>query len=508
MTTSSDLRATARAVAARVSHTDIEPPRDRRRDVPRPAGPRGVRFKLRFARPRTALAAFTQVERDYPDMAHFRLPGEHCYVLTDPALIVEVFSRGREVMKGRALRGAKAVVGDGLLTSEGEPHLRRRRLAQPAFHRDRIAGYSRDMVAVTEECEASWMDGASVDISTVMSELTFLIVGRTLFGTDLRGDAHEFGQSLEAVMQGLGGRMLLSPRLISIDVRLPTPGRRRNLRNLAVLDATIQRMIDEHRAAGDTGDVLSMLIAASEDGEGMSDEQLRDEAMTMVLAGHETTSVTLSWTWMLLAWNPEWAAWLHVELDTVLAGRTPTMDDLPNLPRTRAVLMETMRLYPAAWVQGRRLLVDMEVGGYTLPAGAMVFASPFALHRSPRWWTDPLEYRPDRWINAGGAFDEAGPGIPKGVWFEFGWGNRKCIGEAFAWTEASLVIATLAQRWAPEAVRGPNDVTPAAGITLQASDGMPMVLRRRMGTSPTAGPVSVRQTVSQAPAQSARPRRR
>ena len=280
-------------------------------------------------------------------------------------------------------------------------------------------------------------------------------------------------------MHGMGGRMLLSPRLIAIDVRIPTPGRRRNLRNLAVLDATIQRMIEEHRAAGDTGDVLSMLIAAQEDGEGMTDEQLRDEAMTMVLAGHETTSVTLSWTWMLLAWHPEWATWLHEELDTVLGGRAPAMDDLPNLPRTRAVLMESMRLYPAAWAQGRRLLVDMQVGGFTIPAGAMVFASPFTLHRSARWWTDPLRYLPDRWINDDGVFDERTPGIPKGVWFEFGWGNRKCIGEAFAWTEASLVLATLAQAWAPEAVRGPDEVLPAAGITLQAPGGMPMVLRRR-----------------------------
>jgi cytochrome P450 len=479
VTPSPDLKVTARAIATRVAHSDIEPPKDRRRDVTRPPGPRGLGFKLRFARPRTALAAFTEVAHDYPEMAYFRLPGEHCYVLNDPALIVEVFSRGREVMKGRALRGAKAVVGDGLLTSEGEPHLRRRRLAQPAFHRDRIAGYSREMVAVTEECEAAWVAGAFVDMSTEMSTLTFLIVGRTLFGTDLRGDAREFGQSLEAVMQGIGGRMLLSPRLIAIDVRIPTPGRRRNLRNLAVLDATIQRMIDEHRAVGDTGDVLSMLIAASDDGEGMSDEQLRDEAMTMVLAGHETTSVTLSWTWMLLAWNPQWATWLHEELDSVLGGRTPQMDDLQNLPRTRAVLMETMRLYPAAWAQGRRLLVDMDLGGYTLPAGAMVLASPFTLHRSARWWTDPLAYRPDRWINTDGAFDERVPDIPKGVWFEFGWGNRKCIGEAFAWAEASLVIATLAQRWAPEAVRGPGDVVPAAGITLQTPDGMPMVLRQR-----------------------------
>lgn len=479
MTATPDLAATARAIAARVAHSDIDPPRDRRRDVARPPGPRGLRFRLRFARPRTALAAFVEVERDYPHLAYFRLPGERCYVLTDPALIVQVFSRGREVMKGRALRGAKAVVGDGLLTSDGEPHLQRRRLAQPAFHRERIAGYSRDMVKVTHECEAQWVDGAVVDMSKVMSELTFLIVGRTLFGTDLRGDAREFGQSLEAVMQGMGSRMLMSPRLIAIDVRIPTPGRRRNLRNMAVLDSTIQRMIDDHRAAGDTGDVLSMLIAAQDGGHGLTDEQLRDEAMTMVLAGHETTSVTLAWTWMLLAWNPEWATWLHEELDSVLAGREPAMDDLPDLPRTRAILMEAMRLYPAAWAQGRRLLVDMDVGGYTLPAGAMVFASPFALHRSPRWWPDPLEYRPDRWINGDGAFDENAPGIPKGVWFEFGWGNRKCIGEAFAWTEASLVMATLAQRWEPEAVRGPGKVVPAAGITLQAPDGMPMVLRRR-----------------------------
>jgi len=416
-----------------------------------------------------------ELERTYPVMAHMRLMGEHAYALTDPAAIVEVFlDHGRQTMKGRGLQGAKAVLGNGLLTSEGEVHLRNRRLVQPAFHRDRIAGYAAEMVALTEAHEQAWTDGRVLDMQADMAALTLAIVGRTLFGADLRGDAREVGDALEALLSGMGTRLLLGPQVL----RLPTPARRRALEASARMDTMVQRIIDDHRAVGDSGDMLSMLLGAQEEGVGFDDAQVRDEAMTLVMAGHETTAMTLTWTWMLLSEHPERAAWLHEELDHVLGGRTPTIADMALLPRTRAVVAEAIRLYPPAWVQGRRLLADVEVAGWTIPAGALTLASQFALHRSPRWWESSLAFRPQRWITADGNFSEEAPGQPRGAWFPFGWGNRRCIGEQFAWTEATLVLASLAQRWVPRLVPG-ADIAPMPAVTLRTRAGMPMTLHRR-----------------------------
>jgi len=470
-----DIKAAARLAQERVAHTDVPIPADRRRDIARPPGPSALRALRGMATSGAAPEFMAEIERTYPVMAHMRLIGEHAYVLTDPEVIVEVFiDHGRQTMKGRGLQGAKAVLGNGLLTSEGDVHLRNRRLVQPAFHRDRIAGYAADMVALTEAHEGTWAEGRTVDMQTDMSALTLAIVGRTLFGADLRGDAREVGDALEALLSGMGTRLLLGPQAL----RIPTPARRRALEASARMDIMVQRIIDEHRVVGDNGDMLSMLLAAQEEGVALDDAQVRDEAMTLVMAGHETTAMTLTWTWMLLSQHPERAAWLHEELDTVLAGRTPTMADMAMLPRARAVVAEAIRLYPPAWVQGRRMLADVEVGGWTIPAGALTLASQFAMHRSPRWWESSLAFRPQRWIDADGAFSEDAPGQPRGAWFPFGWGNRRCIGEQFAWTEATLVLAALAQRWAPQLVPG-ADIQPMPAVTLRTKDGMPMVLRRR-----------------------------
>ena len=470
-----DLRETARLAQARIAHSDVPIPKDRRRDVARPPGPSGAQVLRRFIAGNQAPWFMVEIERDYPTLAHMRLLGEHTYVLTSPEAIVDVFiGHGRETMKGRGLQGTKAVLGNGLLTSEGDVHLRNRRLVQPAFHRDRIAGYSRDMVDLTLAHEASWADGQRVDMQVDMSALTLTIVGRTLFGSDLAGDAQEIGEALAGLLEGMGRYLVLGPQVL----RIPTPSRKRALTSFARIDQIVDRIIDEHRALGDTGDMLSMLIAAEEDGSGFTDDQVRDEAMTLILAGHETTAMTLTWTWMLLAQHPAMAEWLHEELDTVLNGRAPTVDDMGALPRTRAVVAEAIRLYPPAWIQGRRMLTDVEVGGWTIPAGAITLISQFAMHRSPRWWDSSLSFLPERWLDDTGAFSEDAPGQPRGAWFPFGWGNRKCIGEQFAWTEATLVLATLAQRWRPELVPG-SDITVMPAVTLRSGNGMPMVLRRR-----------------------------
>ena len=470
-----DLKEAARLAAARVAHSDVVAPRDRRRDIPRPPGPRGTELIRRFVARKDVPGLFVEIERTYPRIAHLRIVGEHSYVLTDPSDIVDVFiGHGRETMKGRGLQGTKALLGNGLLTSEGEVHLRNRRLVQPAFHRDRISAYSRDMVDSAVRHGDSWRPGETVDMQVVMGALTLEIVGRTLFGADLSGDAADVGEALHDVLHGLGTRLILGPGML----RVPSPGRRRALVASARLDAIVQRLIDEHRAAGDTGDMLSMLIAAQEDGVGMDDAQVRDEAMTLVLAGHETTAMTLTWTWLLLSRNPGQAAWLHEELDAVLGGRPPAIEDLARLPRTRAVIAESLRLYPPAWIQGRRLLAETSIGEWLLPAGAIVLISQYAMHRSPRWWDSALAFRPQRWLDADGAFGEDNPGQPRGAWFPFGWGNRRCIGESFAWTEAVLVLATLAQRWQPRLLPG-HEVVPEAAVTLRTRDGLPMELIAR-----------------------------
>jgi cytochrome P450 len=471
-----DIRSAAAAAADRVERAVVpDQPRDRRRDLPRPNGPRGPRVLRDFVGGGNPTDFFVDVARRWPDLAHLRIGSEHVYVLNEPSFIVDaMLTQGRQTMKGRGLQAATALLGAGLLTSEGDLHLRQRRLVQPAFHRDRIARYADTMTRLAAEHERTWVDGREVDLVTDMSALTLAVVGETLFGSDLSGDAAEVGAALTEVLDGFGSRLFLGRLLM----RLPTPARSRALLATGRLDNLVQRIIDEHRAAGDTGDMLSMLIAAQEDGVGMDDAQLRDEAMTLVLAGHETTAMALSWSWLLLAHNPGPAQWLRAELDAVLAGRPATFADLAALPRTRAVVAESMRLYPPAWIMGRRALADLDVGGWTIPAGALVLASQYAMHRDPRFWDSALTFRPQRWLGADGAFDEAAPGQPRGAWFPFGWGNRRCIGDAFAWTEASLVLATLAQGWDPRPLPG-HPVRPRPAVTLRPGGGLPAVLRRR-----------------------------
>ena len=472
-----DYRDQIRAAEARIERaTPANIPRDRRRDVRRPPGPsQAVALPRLLNRGSATARFFLDLERDYQPLAHTRLAGQHLYILNDPEAIVDVLlTHSRSTMKGRGLQAAKALLGNGLLTSEGDDHMRQRRLVQPAFHRERIAGYSLDMVRRAAQHSSSWREGQQVEIVQDMSALTLAIVGDTLFRVDLAGEAAEVGEALSGVLEGAGGRLLLGPAAM----RVPTPGRRRALESSARLEAVVARLIDEHRHSGDTGDILSMLVAAQDDGTGMSDEQVRDEVMTLMLAGHETTAMTLSWTWLLLAGNPTVAAWWREELDALFADRDPAMTDIATMPRTQAIVAESMRLFPPAGVMGRRLLADLEVGGYTLPSGAIVLASMLSMHRSERWWGNPHQFVPARWMRADGSFDEAAPGQPKGAWFGFGFGNRRCIGEQFAWSEAMLVMATLGRAWTLERTsESPVGLRP--NITLRPTGDTRMVLRRR-----------------------------
>jgi len=412
--------------------------------LPEPPGPRrGFPLAALAAFRRDPIAFIERVHREHGDVSRWRFGRRRVYLLAHPELVRDVLvTRHRNFIKSKALQRARVVLGHGLLTSEGEHHLRQRRLAQPAFHRERIAALGDQMVAFAAETADGWRAGVEMELTREMNRLTLAIAGKTLFGADVQAEADEIGRALTHALEAF--KRLTNPLGPILD-RLPLPTTLRVRRASERLDATIYRMIAARRAsAEDRGDLLSMLLAARDeegDGGGMTDLQLRDEALTLFLAGHETTANALSWTWHLLARHPDAERALHAELDAALAGRAPVADDLPRLPCTRAVLAESMRLYPPAWTIGREPLEDFDAGGYRIRAGSVILVSPWLMHRDPRWWPDAERFDPDRWT------PEREAEQPRFAYFPFGGGPRKCIGEGFAWTEGILVLATLAQRW-------------------------------------------------------------
>jgi cytochrome P450 len=440
----------------------------------RPPGPRLGPLELaRMLRRRRITELLERASRQAPELAHFRMGFEHAYLVSTPELVRELFGPlGRVTAKGRGLEQARLLLGDGLLTSEGELHRRQRRLVQPAFHASRTAAYADVMraEAAALPARAGWTDGAVRDVAVDMADLTLRIVGRTLFATDLAADSPAVAGALAELLGRFQRVMLPGGPLLN---RLPLPSTRRVQAAIAELDGVVRRLIAEHRADARQDSLLGELLAArDESGRPMPDDQLRDEVLTLMLAGHETTANALAWSWLLLDRNPAAAARLHAEVDAA-----PAVPQVADLPWTRAVVAETMRLYPPAWVLGRRLLADARIAGWTVPARSIVMASQWVSHRDPRWWPEPTAYRPERWI-AGGVFDETAPGQPRGAYFPFGMGRRVCVGESFAWTEAVLVLAALARDWAPALVPGhPVDVLPA--VTLRPRYGLRMTLRRR-----------------------------
>ena len=408
-----------------------------------PPGPR-ARFPgdtmLQFARRR--LPFLVESARKYGDIVLFRVGNERIYLFNHPDLIRDVLvTNQKNFTKSRALVRAKKVLGEGLLTSEGDFHLRQRRLAQPAFHRDRISGYARSMVEYAERARARWGPGESLDIHDEMMRLTLAIVARTLFSADVEREAGEIGEALTTAFAAFNIGILPFSELLE---KLPLPYIRRFEAARTRLDETIYRIIDERRSTGeDTGDLLSMLLLAQDtegDGGRMTDTQVRDEAMTIFLAGHETTANALSWTWYLLSQSPEAEARFHREVDA-LGGRLPEPADMPRLSYTRMVLAESMRLYPPAWAVGRRAINEFDAGDYRIPARSMVVMSQYITHRDSRFYPDPERFDPDRWL------PELASTRPKFSYFPFGGGTRICIGEQFAWMEGVLILATIAQKW-------------------------------------------------------------
>jgi cytochrome P450 len=394
---------------------------------------------------RDPLNYLTRLAREHGDIVYFNVGAQRAYLLNHPDLVRDVLVNHQDHFhKGRALQRSKRLLGEGLLTSEGEHHRRQRRLAQPAFHKKRIESYGDVMVAYAARQTARWRDGANVDIAREMMKLTLAIVGKTLFNADVEEDADDIAGALTEIMELFN--MLLLPYSEYLE-KLPLPQTRRFERARAKLDSIIYRIVEERRRdPSDAGDLLSMLLdARDEEGDrtGMTDQQIRDEVMTLILAGHETTANALSWTWYLLAQHPEVERQLHAELDGVLARgtRLPTVEDLPRLRYTEMIVSESMRLYPPAWVVGRLAIKDYEARGYVVPAGSLVLVSQYVMHRDARFFTDPERFDPARWT------PEAKESRPTYSYFPFGGGARRCVGEGFAWMEGVLLVAAIASRW-------------------------------------------------------------
>lgn len=443
-----------------------------------PPGPR-ARFPAQqvIAFRRNPLAYLEQLAT-FGDITSFPgLGGRSVYVISHPDLVKEVLvTRAEDFRKGRALRHANSLLGNGLLTSEGTEHRRQRRIMQPSLHPSRLAMYGDAIVRLAQRVGERWSDGTAIDVHDEMMHLTLAIVAGTLLGTEVQSDVRRIGQDVEMAI-GMFDRSLL-PWGNLLD-KLPLPSNYRFRAARARLFGTIDQIIAErHARRHASADLLSVLLDARDEGEegqsgdgtGLSDELVRDQAITIFLAGHETTANALTFAWYCLSQHPQVAEQMRAELAAVLGDRPPTAEDLPKLAYTRAVLAETMRLYPPAWTLGREAKVELNLASYTIPAECLVLSSQWLMHRDARWWPDPLRFDPQRWLG------ERAPSRPKYAYFPFGGGARACIGEAFAWMEAMLVLATLGRRWRLELEPGYR-LKLHATITLRPRGGMGMVVK-------------------------------
>ena len=420
------------------------------------------------------LGGFERYVRQYGDVVPLRLGPRRSLLVNDPALIEQLLvSRARSFRKSPALRNSRRLLGDGLLTSEGDTWRRQRLLVQPAFHRQRLAAYGRVMAEYADDLASGWRDGEHRDLYADMMRLTLRIVGKTLFDMDLEREAEEIDAAITVAVGRFRTRM--NGLQLFIPDTIPVPGNLSFLRAARRLDRLVYGMIDQRRrSGGDRGDLLSMLLQARdpETGRGMGDRQVRDEAMTLLIAGHETTAIALSWTWYLLAQNPRVEATLLDELERVLGGRTPAVEDLPSLRYAERVVTESLRLYPPAWSIAREATEDCELGGYRVPRDTIVVVSPWVMQRDARYFERPEVFDPDRWA------DGLRERIPRFAYFPFGSGPRICIGNTFATMETTLVLATIAGRYHLALEPGAK-VRPWPSVTLRPDPGMPVIVQRR-----------------------------
>lgn len=440
------------------------------------AGPKGLPISgnvLAFRR--DTLKFIHDAAKEYGDVVHFRFgPKRHVYMLNNPDMIKEVLvTKQANFRKAKGLQVARAVVGDGILTSEGKKHIRQRRLMQPAFHRDRIAGYGDAMVRQGVELMEDWKDGEVRDIHQDMMKVTLAIITETMFGKTIKEGADKIGHAIDVGLKYVSTK---ATSFIDIPLSVPTRSNREFVESSEVLDKTIYGLIEERRKSTDSHtDLLAMLLAArdEDDGQGMTDEQVRDEVMTIFVAGHETTANTMSWIFYLLATHPEVEQKLHDELKSVLGGRLPTVADIPNLTYVNLIISETLRLYPAAWTINREVAEPVEIGGHTYEPGDTLMMSQYVMHRQEKYFEDPDEFRPERF--AGDLLKR----IPAYAYFPFGGGPRVCIGNNFALMEAALLLATIAQRYRLRLAEPDQKVELEPVVTLRPKNGLPMRLEKR-----------------------------
>jgi cytochrome P450 len=446
--------------------------------------PPGLRMNLpfylfhKFFKPGNPILLFEHLRR-YGRAAHYRILFRDVVLLNDPADIREVLiDKAAWFGKDRTQKRMKILLGEGLITSDGEAHRRGRRIAAPAFHRQRIQRHATQIVELAEGVSRAWQPGQTIDIAEEMMHLALKITARTLFDTAVTAEIQIINEQVNIIMD-LYNYLVAMPRA-ELLLDSPLPAMRRFRRAKTRLDEVVNGMIEKRRSeisskAGpqERSDLLSMLLAARDEqtvddrGEanGLSADEARDQVLTLFLAGYETVANLLAWTWFLLGQNPLAEERLHEELESVLAGRAPTLEDMPRLEYTAMVLAESMRLYPPAWAMGREVLEDVSIGPYRMPKGAMVFFSQYIVQRDPRWFPHPERFTPERFTA------EAKAARPRFAYFPFGGGGRQCIGESFAWMEATLALATIAQRWRLALVPGQN-IEPQPKITLRPLNGI------------------------------------
>ncbi len=445
----------------------------------RPPGPRGLPFVgTSYMARRDPMTTLTRWAQEFGDIVHYHFFGLPIYLLVNPQHIEQVLvGKTGNLGKGTFARMNSELFGNGLLTSDGDFWRRQRKLSSPAFHRESIVRYAEITVEEAVRMSEKWRNGDTHNIHDDMMHVTLLVVLRSLFGGELGERTRVIEQALDVIMRGSSGIHVVTGYL-----RIPTPTRSRYLRAVRQLDAVVFELISRGRerlkedGSGAVKDLLTLLLLArDEDGGMMTDQQLRDEVITLLLAGHETTALTLSWTWYLLAQHPAVEKRLHEELDNVLGGRLPAAKDLANLTYADKVIREALRLYPPAWRIGRTSGEALELGDYVLPAGANILMSQWVTHRDKRWFPNPEQFNPDRW----GA--EAMAKLPRLAYFPFGGGPRVCIGAGFAMMEATLLLAVIAQRFRMRLVPGQR-IEPLPSLTLRPKDGIRVELEERATT--------------------------
>jgi cytochrome P450 len=441
----------------------------------RPPGPRGLPLigeARSFAR--DPLAFLTGVADRYGDIANFRLGGIDVFFVRHPDYVREVLITQRAKFTISPIRARlDMVLGHGLFTSQGELHARQRRLMQPVFRKSRIEAYAGHMSELSRRSRGQWRANTEIDLTDEVMKLTMLITARSLFNHDIEDDAVAVSRNLAVLLEVF---TRLSSPFLRLSLKLPFPSTLRFNKAVRDLDAVIYRMIEKRRGASVAGnDLLSLLMQAQDDETNvfMTERQLRDEVLTLLIAGHETTANLLVWTIYLLAQDSAADRRLHDEVRSLLDGRAEfTAADVDRMTYARMVILEGMRLYPPGWFIGRSALTDVDLGGHTVPKGAVVMMSQYVSQRDGRFFEDPERFVPGRWS---GDFHDR---LPRGAYFPFSAGDRHCIGEVFAWQEALLILATLVERWKFELVPG-QDIRPRPSVTLRPDRAIRMTVRAR-----------------------------